>query len=435
MSSLIKTVFEVGAMALVGTQDKDALMKKLTVTSTREPIFTLNLYNSHPDSDKLYIPRSLVSNSGVKIPRKQEWDIEFDTNMELRPEQDRLVNQYLDAINGYSPYGGIIKANTGTGKSIMAIEIAKRLGLKTLIIVPTTHLLNQWKSNLFQFTDLKENEIGLIRQDMCQTDKKVTIGLIHSLAQRDNYPDYMRNAFGFVVTDECHKVGAETFSRTAPMFNCLYRQGLGATIYRKDGMDAVFKWNIGDIVAQSSQQMSKPQIVMVPYQGKDTHHRGCVWNGKLSLGRYWNKIANSKDRTELVGKAIHKLYKKDKIILVLSDRIKQLKNLRNYLLHVGVDKKNIGLFISGQKELGRQITLATYGTGGIGFDDTRINALVFATPRSDVVQALGRSTRIINSKPVIVDFVDVTSPIMRGWGYARLKYYNSIDCELINKAL
>jgi hypothetical protein len=195
-------------------------------------------------------------------------------------------------------------------------------------------------------------------------------------------------------------------------------------------MGKVFRYFLGDIVAISNKQTKAPRVIMIPYGGKDAHHKGCVWSGELSLGKYMNKIAVSEDRTELIGRALYKLYLKDRNILALSDRILILENLKRYLLARGIPERDVGLFTGNIKQTDRKIKLGTYGSAGLGYDDKNINAIVLCTPRADIEQAVGR----LRAGGVIVDIVDTRSHIIKGYSFARLKYYKTITDDIIDKS-
>ena len=62
-----------------------------------------------------------------------------------------------------------------------------------------------------------------------------------------DYDEDIFNDFGFVVYDECHHLGAETFSKALLNTNFKYTLGLSATPKRADGLTKVFQWQLGDI--------------------------------------------------------------------------------------------------------------------------------------------------------------------------------------------
>ena len=236
-----------------------------------------------------------------------------------------------------------------------------------------------------------------------------------------------------IITGNCHKLSAPTFSQSLPQFWSKYRLGLSATPRRKDGYENVFRYHIGDICNPDTAQSIKPDVYIIRYDNIESHHSGCVWGGALSLGRYYNKIAKIWHRNNMIANITVALAKKGKDVLVLSDRLLQLEALDSLLRQSGID--DIGIF-TGQKKKGldRKILLATYGSAGLGADIPRLSAVVFATPRVDVEQPMGRVLREAKDEPqIVVDIIDTRSTIMQQWGYARMHFYKKNAGKIIYK--
>ena len=426
-------VKQVKAYALVDTDRREELKRRLTIKSTGKKPFTLRLYKETPQG--IWIPRALVSDSNIKVERMSNWYLEFPmtSKVNLRPEQKDLKNSFLSALSSTSPYGGIINSKTGSGKTVTALDILATIGGRSLIVVPTSFLMGQWADRIVEFTNVKREEIGYIRQNRCDIqDKPISIGMLHSLAMK-SYPEYVYTSFHNVIFDEIHRISSEVFSRSSKLFHAKYLYGLSATPVRKDGTDAVFKWSIGNVIAKSNRLTSKPKVILIPYRGADAHHSGCIFRGELSLGKYMNKLELSVPRTKLIAEVVFALYQKNEDVLLLSDRLQMLYNLKELLCNKGIPLEKIGLLTGEIKQPDKKIILGTYGSAGLGADIPRLSALVFATPRTDIEQAFGRVTRTEGCVPTVVDIVDIASPIMLKWMYKRLNFYKKYAQEVVNK--
>jgi len=407
-------------------KERRELLSRLSLTNIYDNTI-LHLYKHSYRS--IEIPINSIRPQPM-IEDNPEWGYNsFSFKGELRPEQNKIVIDYLTHIESGYPCGGIIQSPTGTGKTIMAINIMGTLGLKTLIIVPTDHLMIQWQRELKKFSNLSDKDIGICRGHICNyKNREVVIGMIHSLAKANRYSEEFYKCFGFCIVDEVHRLSAPTFSQSIPQFWTKHRLGLSATARRKDGLENVFLYHIGDICNRQIQQPVKPKVIVMRYYNPQTHHTGCIWGGKLSLGKYFNKISAVESRNRFIADVIAKLYHKGRDILVLSDRIRQLSTLRTMLVDEKVEESEIGIFTGQIKSgLDRKIILGTYGSAGLGADIPRLSAIVFATPHADIEQAVGRVLRKEMDTPqIIVDIVDTASNIMVGWHYARMKYYKRI---------
>ena len=106
--------------------------------------------------------------------------------------------------------GGIISVPCGYGKTVIALYIAAKLNLKTLVVVHKEFLVNQWKERIEQF--IPDAEIGRIQSKIVKSQNKdIVIGMLQSISMID-YDDDLFNDFGLVIYDECHHLGAEVFS-------------------------------------------------------------------------------------------------------------------------------------------------------------------------------------------------------------------------------
>lgn len=400
-----------------------------------KPSKPLHQYRINNQPDQLFIPRALGGRRDDSVAIAGNWEsLDVESRItEYRLGQLETIDTFLEGLETKSRYGGILRAVTGSGKTVMGIDIALKLGLKTLVIVPRSSLMQQWIDRIMEFTNCKRSDIGIIRGPMREfKDKQFVVGMIHTLAQNiQEMPERLYTTFGTVIFDEVHVVGAETFSTVCPAFISKYRIGLSATLRRGDGMESVFWWHIGPVLAQFNRLQAEPRIRIIPYRGQDTSHRGCVWGGNLNLGRYFNRVGNSKDRLELLRRFTVKLSNREHDIMVLSDRINHLERLKGVLIQSGIDEAKIGMLTGKVKQLDRKIILGTYGSAGMGVDIPRLSALILATPRAEVEQAVGRVLR--QGSPIIVDIVDTASYIMRGWYMKRRKFYAKISKDIQDK--
>jgi hypothetical protein len=359
---MILKVLSVGAWA-------DVLLKPGFGEYARR-VLTLNIkgtdtwlpqYKDHPaGGDRLYIPRGLVSECNIPVTGIWESltvESKLGKALPYRVGQARTINEFLAALKAGNPYGGVLQGVTGVGKSVMGLDLACTLGLKTLIVVPRSSLMEQWKENILQWTTATEDDIGLVQgPSRVYIGKPFTIAMIHTLSQQVNdYPEGFYSAFGTTILDEVHVVPAESFSVVAPMFNCKYRIGLSATPYRKDKMDNVFRWHVGATLAKNTKYQAKPKVRIIPYRGTDTAQTGCVWGGRLNLGRYFTRLAKSPERTALVVKVICMLNVKNHFTLVLSDRTAQLVSIQELLVSAGVANDDIGRAYGKYREVERKI--------------------------------------------------------------------------------
>ncbi len=130
---------------------------------------------------------------------------------------------------------GTIRAATGTGKTIIAIEWIKRVGLDTLIIVPTQALIYQ--SWLPKLQDAGLTDVG----QYYAYSKTAGPVMITTYNSASSHPELIERAQA-VVLDEIHHLGARTaLLRLLPRLKEKeYVLGLSASPEREDQAHSLF---------------------------------------------------------------------------------------------------------------------------------------------------------------------------------------------------
>ena len=92
-------------------------------------------------------------------------NVEFSQN--LRDKQIPIVEKYIDVVSkdNYGG-GGIISVPCGYGKTVLALYILAKLGVKTLVVVHKEFLMNQWKERIEQF--LPTARVGKIQSNVAK---------------------------------------------------------------------------------------------------------------------------------------------------------------------------------------------------------------------------------------------------------------------------
>ena len=392
---------------------------------------------------KLYLPRTygLQKFGEPDVNKiKEGQDIEVSFTQLLREKQKPIVDAYIKSsktTNG----GGIICVPCGYGKTVIALYLLAQLKKKTLIIVHKSFLMNQWIERIKMFLN-PEIRIGKIQGKTCNiVNKDIVLGMLQSVSMKE-YPEDMFDEFGMVIFDECHHLSAEVFSRALIKVSPKYLLGLSATPNRKDGLSKVFRWFLGDYVYNIKKREDEDvDVCCVKFIDMEPSYKKTVLNyyGKMNMAQMINNICAYKPRTKCIIKYIKPLILEGRKILILSDRREHLKVIKQYL-----DSKEIcdsGYYLGGmkQKELKvseqKQVLLATYSMASEGFDVPTLNTLVLASPKSNIVQSVGRILRQRPEnrkyKPYILDIVDVFS-IFKNQAKKRRSYYLKCSYHIID---
>jgi len=168
--------------------------------------------------------------------------VTFEADIELRPYQRHPVAEALKRK------GGMIVAPPGSGKTVMAMAIIAGAGQPALWLTHTKDLADQARERAVEFLGLDADEIGMIGAGRRQIGKRLTIGMVQTLAK--GMSDELANRVGLVVLDEAHHAPAATFTEVLNRLPARYRYGLTATPYRRDGLHPIMFYTCGYMIAE-----------------------------------------------------------------------------------------------------------------------------------------------------------------------------------------
>lgn len=417
----------------ISVEDQRLVRKELTVSpfvpkSSPAKPKSFSIYRESPK--KLYIPRFYgIKNFGppdsIKIP--EGTSIQTSFHGELRPTQKKVVKKYLNHAKTHGC--GLLELYCGFGKTICALNIITRLQKKTLVIVHKTFLMNQWIDKIHEF--IPNARIGKIQgENIDIEDKDIVLGMLQSISMKE-YPSSIFKDFGLTIIDETHHIGAEVFSQALFKIVTKYMLGLSATMKRKDGLTKIFKLFLGDIVFSMKRESGKNVMVRsVFYKNNDEDYSKVLLNfkGHTHYALMIKKLCEFSYRTEFILKVLKDVLKEDKEkhVMILAHN----KNILKYLFDA-IKHRNIadpGYYIGGMKEndlnasAKKKVVIATYAMAEEGLDIKTLNTLIMATPKTDVVQSIGRILRCDHKEPLVIDIVDQHQVFKNQW-QKRLKYY------------
>jgi superfamily II DNA or RNA helicase len=386
----------------------------------------------HENEESLFVPRVYAEKTGLEVAYESGHNLPVGAlhPVELRDIQVPWVNEIMDLFaQGVNDIRA--EAFTGFGKTTSALEVARRLGKRVLILVDQEFIRDQWAQRAIEQFGAIPDDIGYIQGDKYEYNKPIVIAMVQTLYRKEDTKK-MAESIGMVIFDESHTVGAPMYSRVLSMLPARYRLAVSATPERGDEMDKLLEWHLGpvQVVAAASH---KPSIVRV------VEYDGCYsWYANTSpkIGKFLNEVAADGNRNRLLATIIHTMWHKGRKILAVSDRTEQLETIMSLCAMLGVPKEDMGLvcgkrsvwklakddkpmrkplgYVAGtlytpvkmqllQKRISRKdqdaaknnsnIIFATYGMFRKGVDVPRLDTGVDCTPSSKATQVHGRILR------------------------------------------
>lgn len=392
---------------------------------------------------KLYMPKAygLKRFGAPQLNKLSNHDsISLEFNGTLRPEQEEPVRCTLEACHDPARMGGVLNLFCGAGKTTMGLYVMCKLATKTLIVVHKDFLLNQWKERIEQF--VPGARVGMIKARTIDIEgKDVVLASLQSLSMK-TYDDRVFQGFGLVLIDEVHHTSAEVFSKALKKVCFRYTIGLSATIKRRDGLSKVFMWYLGDVVYKSEKRLDTVKCMIKNFYDPSPLYskESFVFGDKLNVAKMINNICSYTPRTRFLAQALVDVLalEPNRKVLVLSDRRNHLQTLKEHFEQLDID---CGLYYGGLKpevlanSEKKQVILATFAIAAEGYDQKGLDTLILASPKSDVVQSVGRILRDKEHDrkhvPLIIDIVDRFS-IFERQALKRAKYYHSCGYAIEN---
>jgi superfamily II DNA or RNA helicase len=367
-------------------------------------------------------------------------DLYTTKTINLYPNQQTIVKSVFNELIDNDAC--VLSVDCGQGKTVMALDIATLIGRKTLIIVHLEFLMNQWYERITQF--LPNAKVGYIQGTRIETDNcDIVIGMIQSITgknAKERYTKELFDQFGFVIFDECHHVCSRVFSKALFTVATKKMLGLSATPTRQDGLDQLLFWFFRSIKLFNA---SKSDLLDVSVHSVEAKYQGeivpkTIYNyrtkeNQLNYVDLITQIVQDPGRNQQIVRIIvHLAGEMSRKVLLLTERRVHCVLLERMLMQQDDFHGSVGLYVGRMNASDLEqsntcdVILGTYQMCSEGYD-CKQNTLVFATPKKEIEQSVGRILRQKNSKPLVIDLID---PLLKGKYFARFRYYKKMGYKI-----
>jgi len=341
---------------------------------------------------------------------KVEYDESLEIPLTLREDQKRLVKSALEKQRG------VLKAPTGSGKTVLAASIVKKIPNSKVVFLCHTKTLVRQTSEEFQ-------KFGIPCSVFYGEEKvlsNVTIATIQSFSKLD-FED--QNQFDVLMIDECHHVsGFKTvYGQLLSKMTATMRLGFTATLSKQKEGELAVEGLLGPLIDEFSLTegieegiIAKPIIRLLPVKENsmiaDLGNYKDIYNAGIVTNRY---------RNNLIATTAIKYQKMGMSSLIMVREIHHGELLSEVLMNLGEEP----IFVQGstdtetreliKKALTDNLLKIVISTA-IWYEGVNIPSLCVIINgcggKSDIrtVQIAGRGLRTTKDKDeiIIVDFLD-----------------------------
>lgn len=335
-----------------------------------------------------------------------EVDLRF--NGELRPYQKEAVRDALGRDFG------VIEAATGSGKTVIGLAVIAARRQPALVLVHTRELFYQWAGQVERFLGIEPGLVG----DGKDSRGPVTVAIVNSARRRI---DELKERFGLVCVDECHRVPSSMFTEVVKNFPGRYSLGLSATAFRRDGLTDLIHLYLGDTVHRVDQlELERSGAVLRPeFIQRPTSFRFLYRDNYQEM---LSKLTRDHGRNrQIASEVAREAGREPGTVLVVSDRVEHCETLAWLIgeadpglaveiLTGRMKAEERNRVIDAVREGKVNVLVATLQLIGEGFDCPGLRALFLTTPirfSGRLLQVVGRILRPqTGKKPRVFDYVD-----------------------------
>ena len=398
--------------------------------------FKRKLFLFELDESGIFFPRGFASQAValcrkymgrgpiIEDQRRKLAEVDFHFKGKLRPYQQKAVEDILRR------HFGVLVATTGSGKTVIALEIIAQRCQPTLILVHSRELMYQWEERVRQFLGIEAGLIGDSKFDI----KPLSIAIVNTARKR---LDTLTPCFGHLIVDECHRVPATLFTEVVKRFDSYFMLGLSATAYRReDGLTRLIYLFMGERAHQvNSKELTATGAVLKPEFIQKTTDYKYVFRGNYQA--LMNSLTKNEMRSQQIVDDIYaESMKTEGIILVVSDRVAHCRKLGDMLVKKGL-KVSV---LTGKQTMAERseivesvhcgeikVLISTLQLVGEGFDAAGLSTLFLTTPikfTGRLQQVIGRIRRPASGKhPKVIDYVDKHVGVLRNSARIRRQAY------------
>lgn len=398
----------------------------------------------------LYLPRYVLNKLGDEYFMVKNGLQECPAIGELRPTTPPYKNQQLvidhlmagpfseeNARVGQSAI--ILCAATGFGKTVLAFNIASRLGQKAIFIAPNKSIQGQAYEEIQEFfAGAKINLLGghastLKKSGMASCpleEANICLAVINSVIKKISADKRFMCQFGLCIYDEVHMIKSPINKCVLWRGQCKYSLGMSATPDERDDLcDKIYKAHFSNIIwankvpgFEASSHQFKCHVNFIYYAGPKEFTE-LIMNprtGAPDSQGIMSNIVEDPYRLKILGAIIAQICGvENRYLLVFSDRRDYATDLYNEALtHFdGNNELMRGVVLLGGAKNeaatkyareSAKVIFTTYKYSKVGFNVKRINTILFGTPeKAEHAQKVGRGFRYGSDMTITRQIYDI----------------------------
>jgi len=212
----------------------DSIMREFDVDFDSGTPVTTSFIN---DYEEVYNKQKLLFNERKKVAIKPQV-----TPNSMQVEALKSIKDLRD--NGAKK--ALLISATGTGKTYLSAFDVKAIKAKRLLFVVHRRTIAEKALEAFKDIIGEDRTMGLYSGSKQESDNHFIFATVQTISKTDHLKQFERDCFDYIIIDESHRSGANSYQRLLDYFQPNFLLGMTATPERTDGGDifSLFDHNI-----------------------------------------------------------------------------------------------------------------------------------------------------------------------------------------------
>ncbi|WP_028868831.1 DUF3427 domain-containing protein [Psychromonas arctica] len=334
--------------------------------------------------------------------------------------QEEALKNINNLINKGATKALLISA-TGTGKTYLSAFDAKAFEPKRLLFVVHRRTIAEKSMETFQSVFGSSKSMGLYSGSQQELDKDFLFATVQTISKANHLEKFNKDYFDYIVIDESHRSGADSYKRLLEHFQPRFLLGMTATPERTDGEDifSLFDHNIAYEI-RLNRAMEEGMLSNFHYYGVSD----LIIDGEEQENIRDFAYLSSDERVKNIVKYAN-FYGSDNGItrgLVFCSRNDESKKLAEMFNKSGFrsialtgdsseEQRNVAIKLLESDNLSEKLDyIFTVDIFNEGIDIPKVNQIIMIRPTESAiifVQQLGRGLRKVDGKGylTVIDFI------------------------------
>ena len=176
-----------------------------------------------------------VTNKVIEFPEGYNTN-PIEKALEIHPNKmQQAALKEIQAVRDSGYEKGLVISATGTGKTYLsAFDVRRFAPKKMLFIVHREQILMKAKEDFQRVMSEPESNFGILSRSKKETNAKYLFATIQTISKQDMLNQFDPEEFDYVLIDEVHKAGANSYLRVIDYFKPTFLMGMTATPERTD---------------------------------------------------------------------------------------------------------------------------------------------------------------------------------------------------------